>query len=76
MEKQTVAKKYGQKLAAVGTAVAFAPTMALADYSTLTDAVDWTDVGVAIFAVAAAVAGILVIRRGVGMVLGAIAGRR
>lgn len=74
MKHINVAKKYGQKLAAVGTAAALAPTMALAatDYSSLTDAVDWSDVGAALLAVGAAIVGVMVVFKGIKLVVRAV----
>lgn len=48
------------------------PTAAMANYSDLTAAVDWTQVSAALFAVAALIAGILVVRKGIRFVLGMI----
>lgn len=47
-----------------------APAMANAvDYSTLTSAVDWSTAITALMAVAALIAAVLVVRRGIGFVL-------
>jgi hypothetical protein len=43
-----------------------------ADYSTLTSAVDWSSAITALMAVAAVIAGVLVVRKGIRFVLGAL----
>lgn len=63
---------------AVVSALIVSTTPALAtntDYSTLTSAVDWSSAITALMAVAALVAAVLVVRKGIGFVLGMI-GRR
>lgn len=52
---------------------AFAPVaFAAGDYDSITAAVDWADAGAAVVAVAALVAGVLVLIRGSRIVLGMI----
>jgi len=62
---------------AVATALVASPALAqnATDYSTLTSAVDWSSAITALMAVAALVAAVLVVRKGIGFVLGMI-GRR
>lgn len=64
--------------ARVGTAVmvSVATPMAMAqtDYSTLTGAVDWSDVGAALLAVGAAIIGIIVVFKGIKLVTRAVKG--
>jgi hypothetical protein len=48
------------------------PALAQANYSTLTEAVDWSSAITALMAVAALVAAVLVVRKGIRFVLGAI----
>lgn len=64
-------KKYG-----IGATLAAASPLAMAqtDYSTLTDAVDWTDVGTALLAVGAAIIGIFVVFKGIKLVTRAVKG--
>lgn len=58
-------------LLAAGIATAFSsPVLAQANYSELTTAVDWSTAITAIMAVAAVIAGVLVVRKGVRFVLG------
>jgi|TARA_R110002124_G_scaffold178164_1_gene346052 hypothetical protein len=60
------------RAAKIGTAViaATASPLALAqtDYSSLTTAVDWSDVGTSLIAVGAAIIGIFVVMKGVKLV--------
>lgn len=48
------------------------PALAQQNYSTLTAAVDWSTAITALMAVAALVAGVLVVRKGIRFVLGAL----
>jgi uncharacterized protein HemY len=63
-------------LCALAVAILAGPTAALAQsntsYSTLTSAVDWSNAITAIMAVAALLAGVLVVRKGIRFVLGMI----
>lgn len=61
-------------LAVVGSALVATPAFAqnAADYSTLTSAVNWDAAITALLAVAAIVAGVLVVRKGIRFVLGMI----
>jgi hypothetical protein len=54
------------------TSLVSASAFAVSPYDPITAAVDWTDVGTAVIAVAALVAAVLVTIRGVKFVLGAV----
>ena len=73
---KNLTQKFRTKLAAAGTAVvaATAAPMAMAqtDYSSLTTAVDWSDVGASLVAVGAAIIGIFVVFKGVKLVTRAV----
>jgi hypothetical protein len=64
-------KKLSLFLVPALAATAFAAP-AYANYSTITSAVDWTSAIAALMAVAAIVAGVLVIRKGIKFVLGSL----
>lgn len=66
--------KTALRLAPLAVAASSVPALAQSatDYSTLTDAVDWSSAITAIMAVAAVLAGVLVVRKGVRFVLGMI----
>ena len=53
-------------------ALAASPALAQQNYSTLTSAVDFDSAITALMAVAAVIAGVLVVRKGIRFVLGAI----
>lgn len=59
-------------LAAAMIGVPALATPTATDYSTLTAAVDWSTAITALMAVAALVAGVLVVRKGIRFVLGAL----
>lgn len=68
----------GIKAAIVGTVATVAATVPevsyAADYSTLTTAVDWEDVGVALLAVGVAIIGIFVVIKGIKLVVRMVKG--
>lgn len=76
-ERGTTMSKTAFRLAPVAAlalvaAPAFATPGTGADYSTLTAAVDWSTAITGMMAVAAVVAGVLVVRKGIRFVLGMI----
>lgn len=76
--KMNFLQKIGRKaktatVAAVGM-VASGVASAQSDYSTLTGAVDWSDVGAAILTVFAAIVGVLVVFKGGKLILRAVRG--
>jgi len=68
--------KKNAALVAVAMSIVAGPALAAPgagqDYSTLTDAVDWSTAITALMAVAALVAGVLVVRKGIRFVLAAL----
>lgn len=60
--------------AIIGTALTTGTALAQTDYSTLTDAVDWSDVSVALLAVGAAIVTIMVVFKGIKLVVRAVKG--
>ena len=78
MKHRNIVKKYGARISAAAAAVA-APLVAttaqaVTDYSSITDAVDWTDVGTALLAVGAAIVGITVVMKGIKLVTRSVKG--
>ncbi|TJY55758.1 hypothetical protein E4T66_20470 [Sinimarinibacterium sp. CAU 1509] len=75
MKYANVAKKYGVRLGtAVAASAATVPAFAVTDYSSLTTAVDWADVGTALLAVGVAIIGIVVVMKGIKMIVRAVKG--
>ena len=70
------AKRYGARLVQVGVGLAVAGVAAASPpptaYDTIVSAVDWSDVTAGIGSIAALIAAVLVVKRGVKMLLGMI----
>lgn len=65
-------RKFGAGLALSLVAVSAALATPAGDYDAITEAVDWTSAGTALGVIAAALALVLVIRKGLKLVLGMI----